>query len=587
MRIENHQLNVSEAFKDYHYLVPEYQREYVWQEDNVSQLLEDIVEEYEKDADSQYFIGSTVVTKNKDGEYEVIDGQQRLTTLFLTVCAFKKILKDREQEEFVHYLEGIVCAKSLRGGKMVQLPHLTLQYENSSRLLEKILAGEVISEEFYGSSKNIKTAYEVATDYISRQFEDSEELTKFCEYFLEKVSFIQIDTQSISDALKIFETVNERGIGLNPMDLLKNLIFMQIDKEKFSSVNSEWKKITDLLAKNGQKPLRFLRYFLLANYQVKDKKGRLGVYEDEIYDWISNHDEQCGYTKKPFEFLEKIIENSESYINFSKGLDINGKPSMAIQNIYRLAGDRYSLYLILALAGRKLTTENFEYLMNQIEVLVFHYIMSRSSMKELERNFIKWAALIRAIGETDEQDEAIKEFVAQYITPNVEKMTELSSQAFLYSDWNSFPRYRLKYILSKIAQYVDTAMSPDKKPLGSYDSGEIEHILPNTPTPELIELIGDQQSYDKYKLKLGNLTLLEKVPNILAGRSFFTEKAAAYKASNFYITRSIIKKEELGSNNAIIRMNTKLLSFDNWGAEQIDQRQEMMAKLMLEIWKTN
>ena len=79
--------------------------------------------------------------------------------------------------------------------------------------------------------------------------------------------FIQISTD-VSSALKIFETINERGVGLNPMDLLKNLLFTQVKPEEFTRLKAEWKKITAPLERHKEKPLRFLRYFIMANYDL-------------------------------------------------------------------------------------------------------------------------------------------------------------------------------------------------------------------------------------------------------------------------------------------------------------------------------
>ncbi len=91
-KIDNKNLNVSGVFKNF-YLVPDYQREYVWEEKHVTQLLEDICEEFSNDRKSEYFIGSIVVCENDDKRYEVIDGQQRLTTLFVALSALKNHLK--------------------------------------------------------------------------------------------------------------------------------------------------------------------------------------------------------------------------------------------------------------------------------------------------------------------------------------------------------------------------------------------------------------------------------------------------------------------------------------------------------------
>ena len=90
-KIEIGNLNILDVFTNF-YIVPDYQREFVWEEKHVLQLMQDINQEFSSNPQSEYFIGSTVVYGTAGKRYEVIDGQQRLTTLFLCLCAFKKIL---------------------------------------------------------------------------------------------------------------------------------------------------------------------------------------------------------------------------------------------------------------------------------------------------------------------------------------------------------------------------------------------------------------------------------------------------------------------------------------------------------------
>ena len=96
-----------ESLKDFFFVVPDYQREYVWESDNhVLRFLQDINEEFNPNSDEQtsYFIGSAIIVKTKDGQYDVIDGQQRLTTIIISLCALRDILSkimfsDSERQE--------------------------------------------------------------------------------------------------------------------------------------------------------------------------------------------------------------------------------------------------------------------------------------------------------------------------------------------------------------------------------------------------------------------------------------------------------------------------------------------------------
>ena len=101
-RIENHKYSIEEAFRECFYIVPDYQREYVWTDKEVHQLLEDINEQIDAGSTREYFIGTVLVSPtDQKNHYEVIDGQQRLTTFFLLLCAMKHVFQGEPQRQTV------------------------------------------------------------------------------------------------------------------------------------------------------------------------------------------------------------------------------------------------------------------------------------------------------------------------------------------------------------------------------------------------------------------------------------------------------------------------------------------------------
>lgn len=101
-RIVNHQYSIEEAFRECFYIVPDYQREYVWTDKEVHQLLEDINEQIDANSTNQYFIGMVLVSPaSEKNQFEVIDGQQRLTTFFLMLCALKHLFKGEPQRQTI------------------------------------------------------------------------------------------------------------------------------------------------------------------------------------------------------------------------------------------------------------------------------------------------------------------------------------------------------------------------------------------------------------------------------------------------------------------------------------------------------
>jgi uncharacterized protein with ParB-like and HNH nuclease domain len=294
-RIENHKFTIEEAFRECFYVVPDYQREYVWTEKEVQQLLDDINEQIDSGTGKEYFIGTILVSPIREkNHYEVIDGQQRLTTFFLLLCALRDLFKGSPQ---IQTLNGSIAATYTDAkGNVKTTLKLDPRYENAGDLIAKLVELDADPQTVrsgiraagirsYGSLENLVNAYAVIHRYLSDNYDDPMRLREFWGYLANEVVFIQISTD-VSSALKIFETINERGVGLNPMDLLKNLLFTQVPPAQFTGLKDEWKRITKPLEQANEKPLRFLRYFLMANYAIRNARRDGVVREDEIYEWL-------------------------------------------------------------------------------------------------------------------------------------------------------------------------------------------------------------------------------------------------------------------------------------------------------------
>jgi hypothetical protein len=604
-RIENHKYSIEEAFRECFYIIPDYQREYVWTDKEVSQLIDDINEQIDAGQTREYFIGTILVSPtNQKNHYEVIDGQQRLTTFFLLLCALRHMFQGEPQRQTISTL--ISTSYTDNNGETRTNLKLEPRYENAGDVMAKLVdldadpqtvrtgiqAANIPS---FGSLENLVNAYATIYRYLKDNYEDTSRLRKYWGYLANNVVFIQISTD-VSSALKIFETINERGVGLNPMDLLKNLLFTQVAQGQFTQLKNEWKKITGPLEKGTEKPLRFLRYFLMANYVIKNDRGDAVVREDEIYDWFVDKGNAalCDYAGKPFEFVRKIIRSVENYIAFSDGLGNDGKPNVAMDGLKRLAGGAFSLHYVLLLAAAPLPKPLFDHFVSQLESFLFYYIFTKTPTKDLERNFSLWADKLRTIAsQTDQAQQyaALNAFVAEHFESNMEAKAQELTDALKRLTLHTMQQYRTRYLLARLTQFVEMAFSGVKTAsnFGAFSNLEIEHILPNTPTSELRALWtsdNPQASYDDYKNRLGNLTLLEKPINIVAGNDFYATKQTEYRKSGNYLTRSLVALTEVGQNTSISRINEKLMAFPIWNATSIENRHGMMVDLARDVWKT-
>lgn len=604
-RIENHKYSIEEAFRECFYIVPDYQREYVWTDKEVHQLLEDIGEQIDAGTTREYFIGTVLVSPtDQKNHYEVIDGQQRLTTFFLLLCALKHLFRGEPQRQMI---SGLISTSYVDSdGEVRTTLKLEPRYESAGEVMAKLVELDAEPQTVragiqsagitsFGSLENLVNAYSTLYRYLKDNYDDTAKLKKYWGYLANNVVFIQISTD-VSSALKIFETINERGVGLNPMDLLKNLLFKQVKQAQFSLLKDEWKKITKPLEKEKEKPLRFLRYFLMANYVIKNERGDAVVREDEIYDWFiaKGNAALCDYEAKPFEFVRKVIRNVDHYLAFANGLGNDGKPSLAMDSLKRLTGGAFSLHYVLLLAAANLPKPLFDHFVAQLESFLFFYIFTKTPTKDLERSFSQWADELRAIAETTDpvkQKVQLNTFVADRFEKNMAGKSQELADALKRFSLYSMQQYRTRYLLARLTQHVEMAFSGLKTPgsLEPYIKLEIEHILPDNPKAELRATWAAENpnaDYDDYKNRLGNLTLLEKPINIVAGNDFYKAKQAEYGKSGNYLTRSLVALTEVGQNTSISRINAKLEAFPNWNAASIEKRHALLIALAQEVWKT-
>ncbi len=387
------------------------------------QLLDDITEQIDASSDKEYFVGTVLVSPGaQKNHYEVIDGQQRLTTFFLLLCALRNRFKGGPQHQSI---SGLISTNyTTSDGDIKTTLKLEPRYENADEFMTRLVSLDTEPEKVrtaiqqagiksFGSLENLLTAYGTIHRYLHDDYEEAAALRKLWGYLANNVVFIQISTD-VSSALKIFETINERGVGLNPMDLLKNQLFTQVSPGEFTKLKDEWKKITGPLEKHKEKPLRFLRYFLMANYKIRSKRSDAVVREDEIYEWFVDKDNAAlaNYREKPFDFVRKIIRNVEHYLAFAAGRGNDGATNIPMENLRALTGEAFSLHYVLLLAAANFPKPLFDHFVRQLESFLFYFIFTKTPTKELERSFSTWADELREIGASTDATEQVQKLSA-------------------------------------------------------------------------------------------------------------------------------------------------------------------------------
>lgn len=584
--IESQDFTIDKLFTDF-YVVPSYQREYVWQEEHITQFFQDIWDEFSSNnsgSPSEYFIGSVIVCEQRDGLYEVIDGQQRMTTAYLLLCAIRDYVQKINPAEKIESLAQQIASTNIdESGNDVFQYRIVLQYKDSCGLLEKIAQRQHITDsQTTRSSENIKKAYETMLIQINNQIDNDDnpvlKVKKFYHYFTKKVKLVRVKTPSLADALRVFETINNRGVRLDDMDLLKNLMFMEALPEVYDSLKNKWKQMVDILFQAKEPPMRFIRYFILSRYDNVDSLKK----QDGIYGWFLHKNNRSYYKNNPINFLDNLLEAAKGYVNFLKGNDVNGQPNRYLINIKYMSSAART-HLMLVLAGQHLPNDCFTELCKEIENIFFLYIITREPSGNFDKRFAQWCSEIRKI----EDSSTLDKFINGSLLPEKQRLSERFESVFIKLEESSIPKSLLRYILAKISQYIDESAygSASCSELKSYmhKDMEIEHILPQHLDPGINYSFDKLSEANKYIRKLGNLTLLEESLNASAGNKSYADKKGIYLTSKLLLTKTIAVKVQVGKTKVDIAVQD-LKTFDEWTSQSIEKRQEMLTKLAKKVW---
>ncbi|MBK5944755.1 DUF262 domain-containing protein [Halorhodospira halophila] len=584
-----------QELKDFYFVVPDYQREYVWEaDDQVEQFLSDIDNEYEPGTHDQpaYFLGSIIIV-NREGKFDVIDGQQRLTTIVLSLCVMRDLMKglklDQRQSNYLKTIQEWLSHFDIKtDGTQVRLE---LQYEESRDYLARLIMGQHYNGEETASIRRMSEAYRRVNDHFCQYLDKGlNELTNYARYLLTSIEMVVIKSENLSSALKIFETINQRGVGLNAMDLVKNLLFSEARESDFSAIKETWQRIVKNLesCRDGDKPLRFLKYFLVGRYH------RGVLREDEIYKWIisTTGKSALNYQSEPLNLAREMERLSERYarlVNATEDFSNNSAyPSVSNIGFINKYGSRQHLVLLLALPQGS-SDQLLDYLASQIESFFFFSNAIGIQGRENERLFARWAAELRQAKDRAAIDEVVRSRMLQYLKDRLPefrgRFTTLNHTAFN-------PLYRQRFILGRMENTIRQQAGMSQHGNNFIQSLQVEHIFPQTPHNDVIPPeFEDMEAYQLAVAKLGNVTLLEGMINQAVNNfndlesNWFCAKQAEYVKSNVIMTNMLDPKYQIGKNTGLNRVREKIgYFFESWSRESIEIRQRVLMELAFETW---
>lgn len=541
------------------YTIPKYQRPYAWKKDQVEQLWLDIYEAYQnheadENVDANYFLGSVVVIKQANDQYEVVDGQQRLTTLTILLYELLDAINknkihfdDNEQREVT--IDRLKSCLKNKVRQNVLLTHVKNQLDFTSIFNDendgKNKKPSKDMERFFENAKVFKILIDDACQEGGNYYINDWE--GFLNYLLEQIIIIRIICNDMSVALKLFSVLNARGMNLSHVDIIKSDLLAKTPEHNVESFYSEWENLERTCKDNDEKMQDIFQMYI---YYLKgdSTKQDLQVEFKQYFKSENNED-------------NKIVAGIKSFLN-----DFISIKSEADEDkdfyLFMLRYLPYQIYWKMILTTAKQVERNdYEKLKELVTQFYYQFwIAGGSRIKTISFDILK------KVKDRETSTDEIKDLMVEYLKSVGDYKAKLKNDdVYNPYDW-------LKAVLIAL-EYKTYETSKDFIKIDR--NLHAEHILPQKwADNESWQAAGFTEEKAKTLVNsLGNFTLLSGTKNSIASNRSYAEKR------DIYLGKTTIK-------GITDRRTTEYIAnqYTEWTPDNITNRREDMIEKLEEIF---
>ena len=550
MEVEAFSQKISNVLSKGKFIIPDYQREYDWDEDDINELLEDLED---VKPDESYFIGHMVFEGKFTGnEFKVIDGQQRITTITILLSVIRDLFYAKELQNLGDGINNLyIFRKDINNNDFVvlenKMPYPILQSYVQSTPPNKDLTVKAIKS---GEKKIIK-----AYDHFNTLFKNKDE--QELKNLRDKISNLEVIFVAASDkvdAHSIFMTLNATGKDLTPIDLIKNQIFSLYPKQPhIDEPNDTWKKIIDNIDEKG---LKFFNNFWSSRYKkISDSRVFKEFYKKIVKGKVPIKD-----------FLTQLLDDSVLYRKATNPVEDDWKKDEyqiylslnAITNIFSIeVANALLISLIREYENKTISQAYLLKALNAIEK--FHFInnaicSNRSS--GLDQFYSKYSRDLLNSVDKQSRHIVIDSFIKSLDEklPKKEQFSANFDSKLYYASKATKQKKLVQYILNKLEL---------KKQLGNVQlfNMSIEHIYPEIPKANVWKPIDSNLIQN-----IGNLVLIDSFLNSKIGNiDYKNKKAHILQKSKIISTKAVFEQNNNWSDIEILKRRNELLdyTFDN------------------------
>jgi len=587
--------SVQEMFTGRSYAIEYYQREYSWAKANIEELILDLTRSFNNDYEPThsrrdvasyrpYFLGP-VVTFSSEGVRFLVDGQQRMTSLSLLMSYLSSHLdSDDSQKE----LKSLIY--STRYGQTT----FTIDVPEREKVMTAIREG----------SENPPTDIDQSSQVIWDRYDDirnifpeeliGQALPYFVDWLLHRVVLVDIGTTDKDMALEIFESMNDRGLQLSNMDMLKSYLLSRIGyPEEIERANLIWRDTTQNLKsldKNGDSD--FMKALLRAKYAetVRDTKKLAGAKDFEeiattFHKWIRDNSERIGLITSP-DFL-KFVEGDLVYFakRYQELLSASTTFVPELENVYYNAHNDFTLQYMVILAA--VDANDSDEIFSRKANLIAAYIDIMITRRMAEYKNFGYSPMYRPMFALAKElrNSGLEEIRSILKNKVVELNESLDSLSRLRLTKTNKPD--IYYILARLTSWVGDEPGSNYLGRNRRDPFEVEHIWANKFDRHTAEFSNEFEFADQ-RNALGDLLLLPKSFNASYGALEYSFKVENYFGQN-PLAKSLNKASYSNNPNFMRKIRDHNLPFKAYGSDDfnrdaIDERQELYTRIAQIIW---
>ncbi|WP_187864983.1 DUF262 domain-containing protein [Helicobacter pylori] len=495
-----------------YYQIPDYQRPYQWTEKNCEKLLDDLFSSYEYYKESGYFCGSLVlIVINTDSEtnaetYDIVDGQQRLSTFILLAKVLATLYSERLTEESKDYLQESLITKY---GKKDRLNFSAVGF-NSKKDFQYALTS--FNDVPISNNKNnyLKNAICLKNYLKEKEIED---INDFIEWLYLKVVFITITCPDADKALRIFNVLNARGLALNATGIFKGELLKHAKEHEREEFVSRWNDLSQKCSDNDLKIETLFSWYLTYLNPVTSKEKM----EKRLVTWFKN------LNKTPLEYLKGV---EDFYNAYGEVLEMQDRHAYLLSYV---ASDYWRVVLCTSLLHRY-SDQDIEALKELLVKFYYQNWVAGRTNSKIEQTCCN---IINALKEK-KSIENIASIVKKYLDNNnvTQHFKENLEDDHLYTKFYYIGKTAKKNSWVKpVLILVNYFMSDNANPayIKMDDDFHVEHILPQQPgsSSQWVKDFSEEER-GLYTHSLANLTLLGGTKNAQASNLDFKEKKEIY-----------------------------------------------------------